>query len=187
MLDILKRSVIQLTKIRHPRILTVQHPLEDSRDSIAFATEPIFASLANILGEHSNLSPKASQNLSKYKLYDVEIKYGLLQLAEGIAFLHSDAKLLHRNICPESIIINKECSWKIFGFDYCILNQSTEDPTPSWPFQPYNPSYHILTQPKLDYLAPENILDSKNSAGSDIYSLGNFVLSIIMFLYFYNS
>lgn len=51
----LKRSVIQLTKIRHPQILTVQHPLEESRESLAFATEPVFASLANVLGDTSNL------------------------------------------------------------------------------------------------------------------------------------
>jgi hypothetical protein len=35
---------------RHPQILTVQHPLEESRDCLAFATEPVLASLANVLG-----------------------------------------------------------------------------------------------------------------------------------------
>jgi SCY1-like protein 2 len=52
--EILKKSVVQLTKLRHPHILTVQHPLEESRDSIAFATEPCFASLANVLGNVRN-------------------------------------------------------------------------------------------------------------------------------------
>lgn len=49
-LETLKRGVMQLTKLRHPQVLTVQHPLEESRDSLAFATEPVFASLANVLG-----------------------------------------------------------------------------------------------------------------------------------------
>lgn len=53
LLEILKKSVVQQTKIRHPHILTMQHPLEESRDSLAFATEPVFASLANILGNVS--------------------------------------------------------------------------------------------------------------------------------------
>lgn len=175
MLDILKRSVVQLTKIRHPKVLTVQHPLEESRDSIAFATEPVFASLANILGNTQSLPPLAQQTLSKYNLYDVEIKYGLVQLTEGLAFLHSDAKILHRNVCPESVIVNKEGSWKIFGFDYCVLNQyvgNPNEPNPNWPHQPYNSTYHVLTQPSLDYMAPENVLHSKHSTASDIYSLG---------------
>lgn len=180
MLEILKRSVIQLTKIRHPRILTVQHPLEESRDSIAFATEPVFASLANVLGNSSNLSPQISQTLSKFKLHEIEIKYGLLQLTEGLAFLHSDAKLLHKNICPESIIINKEGGWKIFGFDFCVLNQNVSDPTPQWPFTPYNSTYHILTQPNLDYMAPEATLHSQHCPASDIYSLGK--LKLVQYL-----
>ena len=46
----MKKGVGQLTRLRHPRILTVQHPLEESRDCLAFATEPVFASLANVLG-----------------------------------------------------------------------------------------------------------------------------------------
>ena len=30
-IDSLKRGVQQLTRLRHPRLLTVQHPLEESR------------------------------------------------------------------------------------------------------------------------------------------------------------
>ena len=48
--EMMKKGVGQLTRLRHPRILTVQHPLEESRDCLAFATEPVFASLANVLG-----------------------------------------------------------------------------------------------------------------------------------------
>lgn len=32
-IDSLKRGVQQLTRLRHPRLLTVQHPLEESRCS----------------------------------------------------------------------------------------------------------------------------------------------------------
>lgn len=126
-LEVLKRGVTQLTKLRHPQILIVQHPLEESRDSLAFATEPVFASLANVLGNLENVPTPVPKNLRDYKLLDVEIRYGLLQLGEGFVFLHSDVKLLHRNICPESIVINKNGAWKIFGFDCCALNQNPHD------------------------------------------------------------
>lgn len=172
----LKRSITQLTKIRHPQILTVQHPLEESRDSLAFATEPVFASLANVLGDTSNMP--SPNNVHGYKFVDVEIKYGLMQLAEGIGFLHSDVKLLHRNITPESIIINKQGAWKIFGFDFCALNQSNNDAQPYWPLVEYNSSWHVLTQPPLEYMAPEYGLISSHSPASDIYSLGVLIYTV---------
>ena len=106
--------------LRHPQILTVQHPLEESRDCLAFATEPVFASLANTLGQHENLPTPVPLELRSFTMFDVEIKYGLLQISEGLQFLHSSAKMLHRNISPESIIINEQGAWKIFGFEYCL-------------------------------------------------------------------
>ncbi|KAI8421426.1 hypothetical protein MSG28_009499, partial [Choristoneura fumiferana] len=171
MLDTLKRGIVQLTKLRHPQILTVQHSLEESRESLAFATEPVFASLANILGNMENM-PQPSNHLNNYKLYELEIKYGLMQVAEGLAFLHNDVKLLHHNISPESIIVNQQGAWKIFGFDFCIANQSTTGSAPFWPFNEYCPAMNALTQPSLDYLAPEYILSASHSPASDIYSLG---------------
>ena len=79
LLDQLKKSISQLTRLRHPQILTVQFPLEESRDCLAFATEPVFASLANLLGRYDNLHPVPPQ-IRDYKMFDVEIKYGLLQV-----------------------------------------------------------------------------------------------------------
>lgn len=168
MFDILKRGVQQLTKIRHPHVLTVQHPLEESRESLAFATEPVISSLANLLGSNNinDLPPTE-------KLYDVEIKHGILQLSEGLIFLHSDMKIIHKNLCPESIIVNKQGNWKIFGFDFCIANQQTPDGKLFWPHQEYNSTWHALTQPYLEYTAPEVALNSINTPESDLFSLGN--------------
>ncbi|RMC03240.1 hypothetical protein DUI87_20434 [Hirundo rustica rustica] len=78
-IDSLKRGVQQLTRLRHPRLLTVQHPLEESRDCLAFCTEPVCASLANVLGSWDNLPSPLPSDIKEYKLYDVETKYGLLQ------------------------------------------------------------------------------------------------------------
>uniref|UniRef100_A0A672T5F8 SCY1-like protein 2 n=1 Tax=Sinocyclocheilus grahami TaxID=75366 RepID=A0A672T5F8_SINGR len=80
-IDSLKKGVQQLTRLRHPRLLTVQHPLEESRDCLAFCTEPVFASLANVLGQWDNLPSPVPTDIKEYKLYDVETKYGLLQVS----------------------------------------------------------------------------------------------------------
>ncbi|XP_015597585.1 SCY1-like protein 2 [Cephus cinctus] len=177
-LESLRRGVTQLTKLRHPQILIVQHPLEESRDSLAFATEPVFASLANALGRSENVPQPPPAALRDYKLLDVEIRYGLLQLGEGLAFLHGDVKLLHRNVCPESIVINGHGAWKIFGFDFCALNQSPNDKQPSWSYIDYDPTIPAIAQPQLDFQAPECIIAGSNGPPSDIFSLGMLVYTL---------
>lgn len=175
-LEVIKRGVIQLTKIRHPRILTVQHPMEESRDTIAFVTEPVVASLSNFFGNNANMPSDITQFP---QLHEIEIKYGILQLMEGLQFLHADMKMIHRNICPESIVINTENCWKLFGFDYCcVLTVDADTGKISGTEQTsYIPSHrNSLLQPTLDYAAPEWIMDSQQFCSSDVYSLGNLEL-----------
>lgn len=111
-------------------------------------------------------------NLSDFKFYDIEIKYGLLQVGEGLAFLHNDMKLIHKNIAPESIIINQQGAWKIFGFDFCVLNTSPPNSAPFYPFEDYSPTLPDVSQPNLEYLAPECIVTQNHSCASDMFSLG---------------
>lgn len=170
MLESLKRGIQQLTKIRHPQVLTVQHPLEESRDSLAFAAEPVFASLANVLGETNNMPQPA--NMSDYKLFDTEIKYGLLQISEGLQFLHNDVKLLHKNICPESVVINASGVWKIFGLDFSVHNTNPANQVANFPFEDYSPTLPGVCQPNLNYLAPECVVSQSHSTASDMFSLG---------------
>lgn len=173
----MKRGATQLTKLRHPQILIVQHPLEESRESLAFATEPVFASLANILGNGENMPGSPVVQFKDYKLFDVEIKYGLLQIAEGLAFLHNDVKLLHHNICPETIIVNHQGAWKIFGFDFCVHNDRN-DGQPFWPVTEYSQFVPHVAQPNLDYFAPEHVLTNTQSTASDMFSLGMLIYAV---------
>ncbi|KAJ1520830.1 hypothetical protein ONE63_003921 [Megalurothrips usitatus] len=177
-LETLKRGVAQLTRLRHPQILTVQHSMEESRESLAFATEPVFASLANLMGQTENMPSPPPKYLHNFKLYDLEIKYGLLQIGEGLAFLHNDVKLLHHNICLESIVVNHQGAWKIFGFDFCVLNQEQSDGRPHWPFTEYEQCGHPISQPNLDYLAPECGLTLTHSPASDMFSLGMTIYAV---------
>ncbi len=54
--------------------------LKKIRDSLAFATEPCFASLANVLGNHENMPVPLPTDFTDFKLLEVEIKYGLMQV-----------------------------------------------------------------------------------------------------------
>ncbi|KAG9280443.1 SCY1-like protein 2 isoform X2 [Astyanax mexicanus] len=171
-IDSLKKGVQQLTRLRHPRLLTVQHPLEESRDCLAFCTEPVFASLANVLGQWDNLPSPVPTDIKDYKLYDVETKYGLLQISEGLSFLHSGVKMVHGNLCPENIILNKSGAWKIMGFDFSISSSNPSDAEPKYVCKEWDPNSPPLCLPNPEYVAPEYILSVSCDSASDMYSLG---------------
>ncbi|KAI1296515.1 SCY1-like protein 2 [Halotydeus destructor] len=179
-IELLKKGVAQLTRLRHPGILTVQHPLEESRDSLAFATEPVSASLANVLGSHDNLPSPTPSHIKDHTFFDVEIKYGLLSISEALAFLHNDVKMLHRNLSPESIIISKKGCWKLAGFDFSVNPINVNDFPLYFPFLDLcnlSSSHPALGLPNPDFVAPEYISQSssteaKLSLSSDMYSLG---------------
>lgn len=80
-IDKLKQGVANLTRLRHPRILSVVHPLEDSRESLGFATEPIFTSLANALGRTVNLTGPQLDRLNNFTFTETELKYGIIQVS----------------------------------------------------------------------------------------------------------
>ncbi|XP_036153030.1 SCY1-like protein 2 isoform X2 [Myotis myotis] len=177
-IDSLKRGVQQLTRLRHPRLLTVQHPLEESRDCLAFCTEPVFASLANVLGNWENLPSTVSPDIKDYKLYDVETKYGLLQVSEGLSFLHSSVKMVHGNITPENIILNKSGAWKIMGFDFCVSSTNPSEQEPKFSCKEWDPNLPSLCLPNPEYLAPEYILSVSCETASDMYSLGTVIYAV---------
>ncbi|XP_075266361.1 SCY1-like protein 2 [Convolutriloba macropyga] len=170
--ETLKRGVQQLTRLRHPKLLIIEHGIEESRDSLAFATEPVFASLSNILGSHFNLPSPIPKDLKEYELFETELKYGLLQITEGLSFLHNDVKMIHGNICPDNVILNKIGAWKLSGFDCCMTNQSPTEQEPKFSFRGWEPDCPIQAKPVLDFLAPEYVLAQSADRSSDMFSLG---------------
>ena len=76
-----------------------------------------------MLGQQDQLPSPVPEQLRSHQMFDIEIKYGLLQVSrwavavgdpcphqvsEGLGFLHSSARMLHRNISPEAIVINEQ-------------------------------------------------------------------------------
>lgn len=99
--EILKKSVHYLEMLRQPKlILKVVHSVEDCNDTLAFAAEPVIASLANILayqasvgGRTVNGPPSTGASIitttamprpahaREYNFLDFEIKYGIRQVS----------------------------------------------------------------------------------------------------------
>ena len=80
--DILRAGVHQLQRLQHPRLLTIVHGLEETTDTMAFATEPVLGSLANIMGcLEDRLRQGIPSSLREYTFTEFEHTYGLLQVS----------------------------------------------------------------------------------------------------------
>eukprot|EP00898_Chlorokybus_atmophyticus_P008021 jgi/Chlat1/821/Chrsp104S01272 len=160
-IDLCRKDVATMTKLRHPGVLRVIAPLDETRNAMAFVTEPILGSLANCLKRFDHIK-KVPEALETLDMSPLEIKHGALQLLEGVAFLHSDANTVHRGITPESIVVTSGGNWKLSGFYFATALDFT-DPKAAHPF--YYPDFEApkkpyYTQPSLHYVAPELVLDS---------------------------
>lgn len=121
-----KKESNLLARLRHPSILELAEPIEDTRSGgLMFATEPVTASLAGLLQEKDdqergggNAGPPGryvveeadGQKGRELELDELEIQKGLLQVAQGLEFLHESANLVHGNLTPEAIFVNAKVS-----------------------------------------------------------------------------
>uniref|UniRef100_A0A0D6R132 Protein kinase domain-containing protein n=1 Tax=Araucaria cunninghamii TaxID=56994 RepID=A0A0D6R132_ARACU len=176
-LDIIRADATKLVRLRHPGVVHVVQGLDESKGAMAMVTEPIFASAANTLGRFDNIS-KVPKELKGLDMGQLEIKHGLLQLAETLGFLHNNARLIHRAISPETVFITHSGAWKLGGFGFAVTaDQISGDPNTVQPF--HYPEYDVEDvlvplQPSLNYTAPELVRTKMSNItwSSDIFSLG---------------
>lgn len=118
-----KKESNLLARLRHPSILELAEPIEDTRSGgLMFATEPVTASLAGLLQEKDDQERAGgvAGRPSRYvveeadgqkrrrdlEIDELEIQKGLLQISQGLEFLHESANLVHGNLNPEAIFVN---------------------------------------------------------------------------------
>lgn len=71
-LETLRNEIKHLTKLRHPRILSILRSEQETKKAIIIETEPLFGSLANVLRDYTNLKP--SHALTEFELEPIEVK-----------------------------------------------------------------------------------------------------------------
>lgn len=183
-LDLIRVDATKLVRLRHPGVVHVVQGLDESKGAMAMVTEPIFASVANTLGRLDNVT-KLPKDLKGLEMGQLEIKHGLLQLAESLGFLHNNARLIHRAISPETVFITSSGAWKLGGFGFAIAIDQVSGDTST--FQAFHfPEYDVEDvivplQPSLDYTAPELVRTNTStvSCASDIFSLGCLVYHLL--------
>ncbi|KAL3437787.1 kinase-like domain-containing protein [Aspergillus tetrazonus] len=196
----LKREAGNLARLRHPSILQVLEPVEETRNGgLMFATERITASLAGLLQEKDSQenSGRLGSASSRYmveehdvsrrrrdvEIDELEIQKGLLQIAKGIEFLHESAGLVHGNLNPEAIFINAKSDWKISGLGFAgpadtSNSKSTLPPLALSEVLYQDPRLPPSVQLNLDYTSPDFALDSNVNPSADLFSLGLIIIAL---------
>ncbi|TKA81438.1 hypothetical protein B0A49_00281 [Cryomyces minteri] len=132
----LKREASSLARLRHPSILELAEPVEETRNGgLMFATEPVTASLAGLLQEKDDqeraggIGGRSSRYVveeadgsgrrrRELEIDELEIQKGLLQVGKGLEFLHESAGLVHGNLTPEAVFVNAKSDWKLSGLGF---------------------------------------------------------------------
>ena len=167
----MKREAQQLIRLKHPMILSMLEPLVENKDNTCgFITEPVIGNLAHLI-EQENWSDLCSSEL--------ELKIHLLELFDGIGFLHNDAKTVHNSINPSSIYLTAEGKWKIAGLAFSSALAGTAGPVDAHHIDTTaSPNSWVL--PPVNHVAPEMVKDNnvKVSTATDIYALGCLMFSL---------
>ncbi|CAI0556334.1 unnamed protein product [Linum tenue] len=175
-LDVVRADATRLVRLRHPGVVHVVQALDENKNAMAMVTEPLFASVANVLGNLENVE-KVPKELKGIEMGLLEVKHGLLQIAETLDFLHNNAHLIHRAIAPENVLMTASGAWKLGGFCFTIPSDQGGNLASSHAFHyaEYDVEDSIMPlQPSLNYTAPELVRSKVPSAGSasDIFSFG---------------
>ncbi|KAL9017833.1 MAG: hypothetical protein Q9185_004848 [Variospora sp. 1 TL-2023] len=195
-----KKESNLLARLRHPSILELAEPIEDTRSGgLMFATEPVTASLAGLLLEKDDqekaggVAGRPSRFVVKddngelrrreLEIDELEIQKGLLQIAQGLEFLHESAGLVHGNLTPDAIYINAKSDWKIAGLAFAAPPDTSDTPSNIHPMSLSEVLYHDPRLPRalqldMDYTSPDFVMDSNVSTAADMFSLGLVMLAL---------
>ncbi|XAO23468.1 hypothetical protein I312_102246 [Cryptococcus bacillisporus CA1280] len=189
----LKKEASSLSRLRHPDILHMVEPLEDSRSELIFITERITSSLSSLAAAARSSTnyrpgrPPAADEIGmsgkgedELDLDEVEIQKGSLQLARGLGFLHNQAKMVHLNLGLEAVVINAKGDWKLTGLSHTTSLTQPDGSATKYVYPEVDARLPPQVQWKLDYLAPEYALDSTLSTSNDLYSLGCILYAVHM-------
>mmetsp|Transcript_75334 Transcript_75334/g.137647 ORF Transcript_75334/g.137647 Transcript_75334/m.137647 type:complete len:807 (+) Transcript_75334:144-2564(+) len=161
-LEVLRKDATSLQRIRHPMILSVVEALVEERSTLAFATKPVVGTVAQLL-DHN-----------RHELSGLEMKCGLLDVAEGLQFLHQDAKVAHLGLCPHSVFIDPQGKWLLGSLGNSLTGvqwgQLVDCP---FAFSGTDSPGTLSHEPPPRYAAPEMCqMPGKCGLESDIFSLG---------------
>ncbi|KAL6525391.1 hypothetical protein OROHE_015698 [Orobanche hederae] len=116
-----RNGVKRLRMVRHPNILSFLHSTETetsdgstTKVTIYVVTEPVMPLSEKI----KELGLEGSQR-------DDYFAWGLHRIAKAVSFLNNDCKLVHGNVCMDSVVVTQTLDWKLHAFD--VLSEFEEN------------------------------------------------------------
>jgi SCY1-like protein 2 len=97
-----------LSRLRHPCLLEVVEPIEETRASLTFVTERVISNLQLLVGgvDEDGFSDSSRSGGRKSELDELEIQSGLSSLTKALQFLHESAMIVHSNLTPQAVFVN---------------------------------------------------------------------------------
>jgi SCY1-like protein 2 len=196
----LRKEASSLARLRHPNILELVEPVEDTRNGgLQFATETVTASLSGLLLEKDDEEraggvggrssryvtedPEGGRRRRIVEIDELEIQKGLEQISKALEFLHDNAGLVHGNLTPDAVFVNAKSDWKISGLSFSSPPNNSTKPTSVTPISlsealNLDPRLPRSVQMNLDYCSPDFVLDSNLNVAADMFSLGLLIIAL---------
>ncbi|SCU93731.1 LANO_0E04654g1_1 [Lachancea nothofagi CBS 11611] len=177
--DILRAQVNQLAKIKHPNVLALIEPLEEHSKNFIFVAEYVTGNLESSIMEGNSGDDSDVLELSQPAVSgDVVTQRGILQISQGLDFIHNRANSVLLDLRPATVLVNENSDWKISGLGHLTKlppGSNTGQYTPD-----FNPNFPAFMHIPLSYSAPELILENMLTPKNDYFALG----LLIYFLYY---
>ncbi|WP_436853663.1 Stk1 family PASTA domain-containing Ser/Thr kinase [Staphylococcus caeli] len=141
-----EREVHNLTQLSHDNIVNVFDVTEDDENFYLVMEYIEGPTLSEYIQKNQPIAPETALNFTN-------------QIIEGIKHAH-DTKIVHRDIKPQNILVDKNKTLKILDFGIAkALSETTMTQT-----------NHVLGT--VQYLSPEQARGESTDNGTDIYSIG---------------
>lgn len=176
----LRNEATNLARLRHPNFLRIVEPLYEGKSSLSFVTERVETCVrAKVEADASRDSRGASRDHIPPELSPLVIQKGLLQVSEGLRFMHEDAKMVHMNLNLNTVFVDSFGDWKLGGCGYAC--EVTGDESRDFFIPQFDPRYPRFVQINLDYSAPELVLDKNLDFSADVFSLACLAITLYNF------
>ncbi|UKZ79719.1 hypothetical protein TrVFT333_007479 [Trichoderma virens FT-333] len=185
----LKKEASSLAKLRHPSVLELVEPVEETRGGgLQFVTEAVTASLSSLLQEkdeqeRSGPGGRSSRYVTEdadgvrrrreIEIDELEIQKGLLQISKALEFLHDNAGLVHGNLTPDAVLINaKACPTLQYEHHHNSTKPTSIHGISLHEVLNLDPRLPKFVQLNLDYTSPDFVMDNNLTPSADMFSLG---------------
>ena len=183
--QLMRKDMLALKECSIEGIVEVTEVVEDSKTALVFTTERIICSLADVLSRFDGL-PSGAVDASFFDngrgVSEMEISRGLLNLVEGLQYLHTVQRKLHLNVAPESVVITATGVWKLCSLGLALSFQQGEAlrlPSPYFLKTDAHEKERVRLEPDLRYYGPEMTEGGFNppeirylTPATDVFALG---------------